>query len=341
MNRSNTSPDRPRSHLAAALLVVPWLAATTAPALAGADAEGPFEEGARCLFIGHSFFVPVAVAFDNLAAQNDFPLHAMDREFRSGAAGSPGAMWNDPDTRDAVEAVLATGEVELFGLTAFGDVGSGFDDYAQWFDLALQYNPETRFFIGTPWVFGGPSLETDVFDSANETFAYTTFEVVDQLRTAYPDCRIDYIAYGKTASIMKGLFDVGELPDIVELVGLGPDALFVDGVMGHGGPMMLELSALSWMHVLYGAEVETLTFTEYESDVAAIVAEVLSFNEPFQPLRSGDVNYDGVVNIDDFLALLAAWGPCPDPCPPSCPADFDGDCEVGVPDLLLQLANWG
>ncbi len=53
-----------------------------------------------------------------------------------------------------------------------------------------------------------------------------------------------------------------------------------------------------------------------------------------------DLNGDGNVGVPDLLALLAAWGPCPDP-PAECPADFDGDGSVGVSDLLALLANWG
>jgi hypothetical protein len=56
---------------------------------------------------------------------------------------------------------------------------------------------------------------------------------------------------------------------------------------------------------------------------------------------SCDLDGDGSVGVNDFLLLLAAWGPCPDPCPPSCPADFNGDCEVGVGDFLELLAHWG
>jgi hypothetical protein len=51
----------------------------------------------------------------------------------------------------------------------------------------------------------------------------------------------------------------------------------------------------------------------------------------------GDVDGDGTVGVNDFLLLLAAWGPCPSEC---CPADLDRDCDVGVTDLLLLLANW-
>jgi hypothetical protein len=50
----------------------------------------------------------------------------------------------------------------------------------------------------------------------------------------------------------------------------------------------------------------------------------------------GDLDGDGFVGVEDFLALLAAWRPNP-----GHPADFDGDGEVGVTDFLLLLACWG
>jgi len=52
----------------------------------------------------------------------------------------------------------------------------------------------------------------------------------------------------------------------------------------------------------------------------------------------GDIDGDGLVGINDFLALLAAWGPCDD-CG-ACPADIDGDCAVGIDDFLTLLAEW-
>ena len=63
--------------------------------------------------------------------------------------------------------------------------------------------------------------------------------------------------------------------------------------------------------------------------------------DPANPLSTpplGDLDGDGIVGITDFLALLAAWGPCPEPCPLTCPADLDGDCSVGITDFLLLLA---
>ncbi|MHC5004239.1 MAG: M1 family aminopeptidase [Planctomycetota bacterium] len=54
------------------------------------------------------------------------------------------------------------------------------------------------------------------------------------------------------------------------------------------------------------------------------------------PGPSGDVNGDGVVDVDDLLELIAAWGPCP----ASCPADLDGNGVVDVDDLTIVLAGW-
>ncbi len=58
------------------------------------------------------------------------------------------------------------------------------------------------------------------------------------------------------------------------------------------------------------------------------------------PVCDGDVDTDGTVGINDFLGLLAAWGPCPDP-PATCFADIDHDGTVGINDFLALLANWG
>ena len=317
------------------------LAAAAGLAVADCGSTAPFENGARCLFIGHSFFIPVADAFESVAAQNDFPRHQMDTVFRGGPAGSPQALWDNAATRAEIEAVLATGEIELFGLTSFSPQNSDFDDYARWIDLALQYNPETRFFVGIPWGPGGPSLDTATFDQTNTTVSFTMFAIVDQLRAAYPDERIEFISYSRTASIMKGMFESGDLPDIV---GLTPDptngvpasaALFEDPFLGHGGPMMLELAALTWMDMLYGAEYGTLTFTNYQSDVGAIITEVIDFNAPFQAPRGNpaDINGDGVLTGADFFEFLERFQSG------DTSVDYSSAASPGTPDGVLNGAD--
>jgi hypothetical protein len=49
-----------------------------------------------------------------------------------------------------------------------------------------------------------------------------------------------------------------------------------------------------------------------------------------------DLDGDGMVNVVDFLILLAEWGPCD-----CCDADLDLDGTVGIIDFLSLLARWG
>ena len=55
--------------------------------------------------------------------------------------------------------------------------------------------------------------------------------------------------------------------------------------------------------------------------------------------KPADVNRDGVVNIDDLLAMIAAWGTCP--ASSLCPADITANGVVDIDDLLQVLLNWG
>jgi uncharacterized membrane protein len=54
----------------------------------------------------------------------------------------------------------------------------------------------------------------------------------------------------------------------------------------------------------------------------------------------GELTCDGIVDTDDLLILINAWGECPDP-PDPCPADLNENGVVDVDDLLILLNNWG
>jgi hypothetical protein len=49
-----------------------------------------------------------------------------------------------------------------------------------------------------------------------------------------------------------------------------------------------------------------------------------------------DINGDGLVDVQDLVAVILAWGPCP----PTCPEDVDGDGFVAVTDLVEVILNW-
>jgi probable HAF family extracellular repeat protein len=82
------------------------------------------------------------------------------------------------------------------------------------------------------------------------------------------------------------------------------------------------------------------------NEAGQILASATSeFNDPVAVLLTpisgppGDLNGDCTVGVWDLLLLLSSWGPCTD-CS-DCPADIDGDCVVGAADLLILLVNWG
>ena len=64
------------------------------------------------------------------------------------------------------------------------------------------------------------------------------------------------------------------------------------------------------------------------------------------PPCPGNTNGDGIVNVDDLLAVINAWGPCPIP-PLACPTDIApagppaGNGVVNVDDLLAVINGWG
>jgi hypothetical protein len=202
--------------------------------------------------------------------------------FASGAAGAPGSLWRNRNKRKAIETELESGNVDLLGMTSFGRFRSSYEDYQRWIDLALRHNPNASFLIGHAWTARGPSLDTETFDKRIRESGERLYQVVTELRENYPNNRIYFINYGVTASAMKARFENGDLEDIEALVGRNKEALFADGVMGHGGPMMHDVSALSWLSILYGADVEDLSFGPHNmSDVQDIAAEVIAYNQKF------------------------------------------------------------
>ena len=111
-----------------------------------------------------------------------------------------------------------------------------------------------------------------------------------------------------------GVFDIGLV--VTSIVMDGPELL-----VGTFGGTIIRLDPGD------GAVLDTLT-----SPIVVSAMELLP--------AAADLDGDGTVGIVDFLALLAAWGPCPNP-PAPCPADIDNDGTVGILDFLILLASWG
>jgi hypothetical protein len=119
----------------------------------------------------------------------------------------------------------------------------------------------------------------------------------------------------------------------------GPDVV-ADKVIQAGDPLFG--STIGFFSTLIGPHAMNddgdIAFVYYLDDDRTGVAVAQANTGPPCPDIVGD---DGVVDVQDFLAILAAWGPCDEPCPPSCAADTNGDCVVDVQDFLAVLAGWG
>jgi len=57
---------------------------------------------------------------------------------------------------------------------------------------------------------------------------------------------------------------------------------------------------------------------------------------PQQEGVPGDLDGNGLVDVNDLLVIIAAWGPCTG----DCPADLSGDGVVEVNDILVLLSFW-
>jgi hypothetical protein len=238
-------------------------------------AEPNFENGVNSLFIGHSFFIPVAKVFDRIASPSDFPAHQAELIFSTGQSGSPGKMWEKEKNRQQAEAILANGDIDLFGMpiATTPDEEKALSDYQQWIDLALTHNPNTSFYIGQIWTPRGPSMENQKYADLTEQSAQRNFEIIEELRAIYPNNQIYFINYGKITADMKFAFGAGELPDIEQLVGKDETALFVDDKIGHGGRLMHELCALTWVNILYDAEIGDVEHSSFSAEAMQILAE--------------------------------------------------------------------
>ncbi len=153
------------------------------------------------------------------------------------------------------------------------------------------------------------------------------------------------LEFGATSDVDVGDITGDGIPDVLFTNNAPNDVCVFPGV-GNG-----DLLAQDRYGAGYGASNSAIGDFDGDglNDVAVVIslppiglydAVVILRNVDTNESIPGDVDGDGTVGILDFLALLAAWGPCPAPCPPACFADVDGDCTVGILDFLILLANW-
>jgi hypothetical protein len=122
----------------------------------------------------------------------------------------------------------------------------------------------------------------------------------------------------------------------------------LDGFYTWGSTPALVADVQAWLDVpgsnfgwvVMGNEGEAITAKRFNSSEHAVVQTRPMLTINFTPQAKGvpgDVNGDRVVNVEDLVAVILAFGPCP---PDPCPADVTGDGEVDVQDLVEVILNW-
>jgi hypothetical protein len=235
--------------------------------------------GFNAMLMGHSFFRPIAEQLPFHATTADVIGHTQTVEFSGGETGAPEALWFDDGHRIAIQAVLDTGTVELFGMTYAGTYPSTLG-YELWIDYALSKNPNTKFFIGAPWL-DFPSVYVD---AASYTAAWDYnggwLPFIDSIRALYPGVDIFSIPYGQAAVELRTLYEAGNLPDITALTGPAATSIFTD-TKGHGGNMVKDLAELIWLNAIYGVDLDTYAFDSgYTTDLKAIAKSIMDAHNP-------------------------------------------------------------
>jgi hypothetical protein len=236
--------------------------------------------GFNALLIGHSFFNPYALGLPAHALRAGFEDHTQSRFFSGGGSGAPQALWENASQRTAIQAVLDTGDVELFGMTYHPDYPT-IEGYRNWVNYALQKNPDTRFFIALPWATAPASTTSTAYANLWQLYhPLVAHGFIDTLRAEHPGVDFYCIPYGQSAVELRNLYSAGNLPDVNALVSSSVDAIFRDS-LGHPDDILIALGELVWLRAIYGVDLATYDFDPgYTTDLKAIAQAIMDEHDP-------------------------------------------------------------
>lgn len=225
------------------------------------DAEVPPSSEHNTLFMGHSFFAPIARQIPFHLAELGIDNHSQHVEMSGGETGTPHALWEDEEHRNNIQTILNTGKVELFGMTASPTL----EGYTLWIDYALSKNPNTKIVIGTPWLdfpanySDAPSYESTIIDGIDSKIKVD----IDELRVRYPDAEIISLPYAFAAIELRHMFEAGQLPNVTDLIGNNLNtSIFADEKgHGHSNGLLLDLAEFIWLAQIYGVDLDSYKYS--------------------------------------------------------------------------------
>jgi hypothetical protein len=244
---------------------------------ASPPAVAPTVEGYNALFIGHSFFKPMAGGMPDHVNRVGIEGHSQEVVFSSGGSGSPQGLWEQPDKRAAIQAILDDGDTELFGMT-YHPTYPTLEGYRNWVSYALAQNPDTKFFIALPWPTNPASKSFNDYEKALVD-GHPVFHsaIIDALRSEYPDNEFFCIPYGESAVELYRLYDSGNLPDVDTLQSSGGDLGIFRDNLGHPEQLLIDLGQLVWLQAIYQVDLSDYDYDPaYITDIKTIAADIMA-----------------------------------------------------------------
>lgn len=237
-------------------------------------------DGFDSLFIGHSFFRPMAEEMAVLAPLAGFDAHTQEVVFSGGATGSPEGLWLQNTKRATIQAELDEGDIDLFGMTYHPNYPS-LTGYVNWIDYALAANPDTIVFVAIPWITNPVNYTAASYAAALDVgYPAVVHPLIDSLRAEYPDTTIFAIPYGLSAGELYTRYADGELDDVTELVGSNGSGVFRDG-FGHADHILEDLASLVWLQAIYGVDLAAFDAGyDWTVDLNTIASSILAEHDP-------------------------------------------------------------
>lgn len=233
----------------------------------------------NCLFMGHSFFAPVARRIPNFATELN---HTQTIYQRGGSNGIPSSLWEDAEDQKNIKEVLDNEDIDLLGMTIDYNLTelsiANTTYYELWFDYALSKNPNTKFMIAIAWPDFPEAMSTANYTSnlRSRIPSSEVSNVFEHLHVKYPNIDIIINPYGLGVVELRLLFEDDKLlGDVSSLTGNKETSIFRDA-KGHGGDLTLDFLSLFFINRIYNIDLRTLNVDMgYETDLRAVAQSVL------------------------------------------------------------------
>jgi hypothetical protein len=180
---------------------------------------------------------------------------------------------------------------------------------------------------GTSWAFGGEGARATPGD-------------VTWMHTFYPDQM-----WSNPGGDFSPVISASQVVDLVAFYTWASPQMAAD-VQG-----WLDDPCSNFGWIVIGNESALMTSKKFASREYKVVEDRprldIEYTPPATPACVADIAPapagDDTVDVNDLLAVIADWGPCPEQgcCPADIAPQLGGDSEVNVDDLLAVIGAWG